>query len=75
MIKFFRNLTDKIREKLSSKKGQGMVEYALVIAVVAVIAAFVLSGSLRNAINNAFSNADTQINAATDKVNNAGNQT
>ena len=65
MIKFFRNLTDKICKKLSSKKGQGMVEYALIIAVVAVIAAVVLNGSLREAINGAFSNANTQVTNAT----------
>lgn len=70
MIKFIRNLTDKIREKLSDKKGQGMVEYALVLAAVAVIALYVLMGTdnnnsgLKTAVSDAFSNAASKITDA-----------
>ena len=54
------------REKIS-EKGQGMVEYALILAGVALIAAIVLgskSGGLRTAITNAFTNAKTKIDSA-----------
>ena len=58
------------REKLS-EKGQGMVEYALVLAAVAIIAGIVLSdaGGLKTSITKAFTNAGTQIESADTKVN------
>ena len=59
------------REKLS-EKGQGMVEYAVILAVVAAIAVAVLGKStdtsqndtLSGAVHGAFDNARTKINAA-----------
>ena len=57
------------REKIS-EKGQGMVEYALILAGVALIAAYVLSsnGGLTTAINQAFTNAKTNITSANNVV-------
>lgn len=70
MLKYFYNLFDKVKEKLT-KKGQGMVEYALILAAVAIIAGIVLTdtGGLKNAITSAFTNAKTQIETATTNVN------
>lgn len=68
MFKWIDKLTEKIREKLS-EKGQGMVEYALIIAVVAVIAVLVLNTNLRNAITGAFESAGEQIESTTEDIN------
>ena len=68
MFGYINKLIDKLKK---SEKGQGMVEYALVLAAVALIAAFVLSDSddgLRGAIGDAFGNAKTQIDSATSAV-------
>ena len=73
MVKFVRTLIDNLSKKFS-EKGQGMVEYALIIAVVAVIAAFVMGGNLRNSIFGAFESADTQINNATESINEIPNE-
>ena len=74
MFKMIYKITDKLREKLS-EKGQGMVEYALVLAAVALIAGFVLvsdgTNGLKKSISGAFGNASTQINNATTTVNSA----
>ena len=61
MIKYIQKLMDKIK---SSEKGQGMVEYALIIAFVAAIAIFALNGGLKTAVSSAFSNAASQVNCA-----------
>ena len=53
----------------SSEKGQGMVEYALIIAFVAAIAIFALNGGLKSAVSSAFTNAASQINSAIEKAN------
>lgn len=60
----------RIKAELSKKTGQGMVEYALVLAAVAIIAAFVLSddGGLKDKIEGAFSNAGDQIDNASTAV-------
>ena len=63
LFKYFYNFIDKIKSKLS-QKGQGMVEYALIIAFVAGIAAVALNTGLGDSIKNAFSRASTQIDNA-----------
>lgn len=63
MFKYFYNFIDKIKTKLS-QKGQGMVEYALIIAFVAAIAAVALNSNLGDAVKNAFTKAATAINGA-----------
>jgi pilus assembly protein Flp/PilA len=51
------------RHFLSDETGQGLVEYALIIALVAVgLIAILLV--LRNSIGNVFNNAATQLNNA-----------
>ena len=65
MFGYIYKFLDKVKSKLS-EKGQGMVEYALIIAFVAAIA-FVALGKvdgttgLGKAIKDAFSSAQTQI--------------
>lgn len=73
MLKKFQKWTSALREKLN-EKGQGMVEYALILAAVAIIAVAAIWGTagsdgtssdgLKNAVTKAFSNAATEINKA-----------
>ena len=63
MFKYFYNFIDKIKSKLS-QKGQGMVEYALIIAFVAAIAAVALNSNLGTAVQKAFTKAADAINGA-----------
>ena len=67
MFKFIQKITDAIKSKLS-QKGQGMVEYALIIAVVAVIAVLVFNTGLKNSITGAFDSASNQINGTTENI-------
>ncbi len=61
---YIKGLVQKIK---SSEKGQGMVEYALIIAFVAAIAILVLSDEgLGGAVGSAFSNACDMITSAND---------
>ena len=71
LFKYFYNFIDKIKSKLS-QKGQGMVEYALIIAFVAGIAAVALNTGLGTSIQNAFSRASDQIDNA--GTTSSGNQ-
>lgn len=70
MFKYFYDFFKKVKSKLS-QKGQGMVEYALILAAVAILAGVILSdtGGLKTAITGAFTNAKTQIDTATTNVN------
>ena len=65
MIQYINKLLNKLKK---SEKGQGMVEYALIIAFVAAIAIFVLNGKLKDSIGGAFDAASQGVNAATEKV-------
>ena len=57
---------DKLIKKLkASEKGQGMVEYALIIAFVAGIAIVALNNGLGTAIKNAFGSASEMVSSAT----------
>ena len=62
MLQYIQKLIDKVKK---SEKGQGMVEYALIIAFVAAIAIYVLNGKLGSAINNAFNQASSAVTDAT----------
>ena len=75
MIKYIQKLMDKLKK---SEKGQGMVEYALIIAFVAGIAIYVLNGGLKNAVSGAFENASSMISSANktaDNIPNGGGDT
>jgi Flp pilus assembly pilin Flp len=67
LFKFIEELKAKLQEKLS-EKGQGMTEYAIILAVVAVVAVAVFmgndgkGGTLGNAITGAYDQAGTAIN-------------
>ena len=56
MLKYFKT-------RYLSEKGQGMAEYALVLAFVVAIIVGVSSGGLGTAINSAFSKVSNQINS------------
>ena len=67
MFKFIYDLKAKLQEKLS-EKGQGMTEYAIILAVVAVVAVAVFyghdeKGGLEGTISNAYGKANNQINS------------
>lgn len=64
MIQYINKLIAKLKK---SEKGQGMVEYALIIAFVAAIAIFVLNGRLGTAIGDAFDKASGNVVSATEK--------
>ena len=72
MIKYMQKLIDKLKV---SEKGQGMVEYALIIAFVAAIAIFALNGGLKNAVSSAFDRASEQIQSAADSAKNMNSGT
>ena len=61
MIKYIDKLIAKLK---ASEKGQGMVEYALIIAFVAAIAIVALNNGLGDAIKNAFTGASSMVSSA-----------
>lgn len=70
MLKQICTLMDKLCKKLG-EKGQGMVEYALILAAVAIIAVFAIWGtednegtSLKESVGKAFTTAAEKIDAA-----------
>lgn len=65
MIKYIQKLMDKLKK---SEKGQGMVEYALIIAFVAAIAIYVLNNGLGTAVRQSFDNASSMIQSANTKA-------
>lgn len=66
MIKYIQKLMDKLKK---SEKGQGMVEYALIIAFVAAIAIYVLNNGLGTAVKESFNNASKMVTSANDAAN------
>lgn len=61
MLKYIDKLVKKLK---ASEKGQGMVEYALIIAFVAAIAIVALNNGLGESIKNAFGGAAANVSAA-----------
>lgn len=61
MIKYIDKLIAKLK---ASEKGQGMVEYALIIAFVAAIAIVALNNGLGDAIKGAFTSASSMVSSA-----------
>lgn len=70
MFNYLNKLFDKLKK---SEKGQGMVEYALIIAFVAGIAIFVLNGRLGSTISNAFDKASIAVDSAADAATSTNN--
>ena len=69
MIKYIEKLVKKLK---ASEKGQGMVEYALIIAFVAAIAIVALNNGLGSAVKNAFQGASNLVSSASDAASNYG---
>ena len=68
-----RKYIDKLIKKLkASEKGQGMVEYALIIAFVAAIIA--LNNGLGDTIKNAFAGASNAVNSASQAASSYSNK-
>lgn len=61
MLNYINKLVAKLK---ASEKGQGMVEYALIIAFVAAIAIFALNNGLGKAITDAFTKASNAVTSA-----------
>ena len=61
MLNYINKLVAKLK---ASEKGQGMVEYALIIAFVAAIAILALNNGLGTAIKNAFTQASSAVESA-----------
>lgn len=61
MLKYIDKLVKKLK---ASEKGQGMVEYALIIAFVAAIAIVALNNGLGTTIKNAFAGASNAVSSA-----------
>lgn len=53
-----------LKARYLSEKAQGMVEYALIVAVVVGIAIAAFNGGLKNAVTNAFNHASTAVESA-----------
>lgn len=70
MIQYINKLINKLKK---SEKGQGMVEYALIIAFVAAIAIFVLNGALSKSVKSAFDSASQTITSATQTAKDINN--
>ena len=66
MFKWLREKKQALQEKIA-EKGQGIVEYALILAAVAIIAIYVLgsNGGLTGAVDKAYTNAAGKLNDAT----------
>ena len=74
MLNWIYGLAAKLRQKLS-EKGQGMVEYALILAAVAIIAVVAIWGTsatgektLKTTITGSFTNAANAVDDVNSKV-------
>ena len=67
MIKYIDKLIKKLK---ATEKGQGMVEYALIIAFVAAIAIVALNNGLGTAVKNAFGSASQMVSSASNLATN-----
>ncbi|MBR4642155.1 MAG: Flp family type IVb pilin [Selenomonadaceae bacterium] len=65
MLQYINKLVKKLKK---SEKGQGMVEYALIIAFVAAIAIVALNNGLGTAVKNAFTQASSSVDSAVKAV-------
>lgn len=70
MLRYIDKLIAKLKK---SEKGQGMVEYALIIAFVAAIAIVALNGGLGKAISGAFTQASDYVDQAKGGATATGN--
>lgn len=68
MIKYMDKLIKKLK---ASEKGQGMVEYALIIAFVAAIAIVALNNGLGAAVKGAFGTASEKVGTAAEQAGSA----
>ena len=65
MIRAMLNAWDYVNVRYLNQKGQGMVEYALILAFVVVIAAFLTGNDgIGQAIQNVFQTVTNQLNQA-----------
>ena len=71
MVGYIKKLVAKLQQ---SEKGQGMVEYALIIAFVAAIAIFAFNNGLGDAVRGAFDNACSMVSSASDEAKDAVNK-
>ena len=71
MISYIKKLVAKMQKP---EKGQGMVEYALIIAFVAAIAIFAFNNGLGDAVKASFDNASAQVTSANSAANNFGSK-
>ena len=71
MVGYIKKLVAKLQQ---SEKGQGMVEYALIIAFVAAIAIFAFNNGLGDAVRGAFNNACSMVTSASDVAKDKANQ-
>ena len=71
VIQYINKLIKKLK---ATEKGQGMVEYALIIAFVAAIAIVALNNGLGDAVKNAFTGASELVNSASQAAKSYTNQ-
>lgn len=70
----FKYINELIKKLKASEKGQGMVEYALIIAFVAAIAIVALNNGLGDAITGAFTQASNAVTAASNAAGTYSNK-